>query len=65
MLRTTKSLVIIAEGSIKNNSQKQKVEKIYTKVPNPYPEKWKEISIISRVFGEGKDNWITDKESIG
>jgi hypothetical protein len=42
------------EFIVKNNSWKMKVEKIYTKVPNPYPEKWKAISINSGVLREGK-----------
>jgi hypothetical protein len=39
MLRITKRVVIMRELIIKNNSWKMKVEKIYTKVPIPYPEK--------------------------
>jgi hypothetical protein len=39
MLRITKRVVIIAEILIKNNSQKQRVETIYTKVPNCFPRK--------------------------
>jgi hypothetical protein len=39
---------------IKNNPWTIRVERIYTKVPNPYPEKWKGISAILGVLGEGK-----------
>jgi hypothetical protein len=32
------------------------VETIYTKIPNPYPEKWKGIPIISGVLRKGKSS---------
>jgi hypothetical protein len=37
------------------------VEKIYTKVPNPYADKRKGISIISGVFGKGKSSLGIEK----